>query len=94
MTGIRELVKLELLYFFRNNPSVLDSVGGISKKLGREEAYVEPLIREFVRDKILNEIDIEGLLVYEYDPKKDRELQKKRIEKLDKDKVVEKAEGL
>lgn len=94
MKGMRELVKLELLYFFRNNPSVLDTVGGISTKLGREETYVEPLIREFVKDKVLKEIDIEGIIVYEYDSKKDRELQKTRIKELDKNKVVEKAEGL
>ena len=94
MTGMRELIKLELLYFFRNNPSVLDTIGGISCKLGREEAYVEPLIREFVKDNILKEVDIEGTVVYEYNKKRDRELQKKRINKMSKKNVVEKAEGL
>jgi hypothetical protein len=93
MTGIKELVKLELLYFFRNNPSVLDTIGGISIKIGREEIYVDPVIREFVRDKILKEVEIEGTTVYEYDQQMDRNLQKKRIKNIKKERVIEKAEG-
>jgi hypothetical protein len=94
MKGMRELVKLELLFFFRNNPSVLDTVGGISSRLGREEAHVDYVVREFVKEGILEPVEIEGTTVYEYNNEKDRKLQRKRIKGITKEKVVEKAEGL
>lgn len=91
---IRALVQLELLYFFRNNQSVLDTVSGISVRLGREQGDVEVAVKKFVKRGILKEKHIEDLTVYEYVENVDRKLQKKRIKGIKKEKVVESIEGL
>jgi len=38
--GIDSLVKVELLCFFRRNPSTFDTARGLALRLGREEAVV------------------------------------------------------
>lgn len=38
--GVDSLVKVELVCFFRRNPSTFDTVHGLALRLGREEAVV------------------------------------------------------
>jgi hypothetical protein len=94
MSEIQKIIKMELLYFFRNNQSVTDTLAGIAMRIGREITDIEDIMKNFIRQGLVKERDIDGMLVYYYNGPVDRKLQSKRIKKLEKEKIIEKAEGL
>lgn len=94
MPKLNDMIYLELLYFFRNNPSVMDTMEGIASKIGRTVADIDPIVREFLKMKLIVENDLSGTKVFTYNRKVDRELQKKRLLKVPKEKVVETVEGV
>ena len=89
-----DLIHLELLYFFRNNPSIMDTIGGIASRIGRSSADIDDAISYFVKINVLREQDISGMKIYLYDRKTDRKLQKRRVLHMAKEKIVETAEGI
>jgi hypothetical protein len=94
MPKLNDMIYLELLYFFRNNPSIMDTLDGIANKIGRTIADIDPIIREFLNIKLITENDLSGTKVFTYNDKIDRDLQKKRLLKVPKNKIVETAEGI
>lgn len=90
----RDLIHLELLYFFRNNPSIMDTVGGIASRIGRSSADIDDAMSYFVKLKVLKEQSVSGMKIYVYDREIDRKLQKKRVLSLAKEEIIEMAEGI
>lgn len=94
-TGMkRDLIHLELLYFFRNNPSIMDTVGGIASRIGRSSADIDDAMGYFVKLKVLKEQSVSGMKIYIYNREIDRKLQKRRVLSLAKEEIVERAEGI
>ena len=94
MPKLNDMIYLEMLYFFRNNPSIMDTADGIANKIGRTLADIDPILREFIKMKLITENDLSGTKVFTYNAAVDRDLQKKRLLKVPKEKVVETVEGV
>jgi hypothetical protein len=89
-----DLIHLELLYFFRNNPSIMDTIGGIASRIGRSSADIDDAVSYFVKLNVLKEQNVSGMKIYIYDREVDRKLQKKRVLHMAKEQIVETAEGI
>jgi hypothetical protein len=93
-TRLNKIIYLELLYFMRNNPSVADTLDGIASKIGRTVADIEPVVRHFLKLKLIEEQDLSGTSIFVYNADADRELQKKRLIDIPKMKIIETVEGM
>jgi hypothetical protein len=67
-------VKGDLLVLFHKSPGLIDTIGGVARRIGRKATLAERDVRELLSLGVLNEKKIGGSEVLFLDRKKDREL--------------------
>jgi predicted transcriptional regulator len=67
--------RAELMMLFHRNPGLMDTVQGISRRVGNSDSVVEADLKELVGLGVLKNKKIGKSLVYSLDVTKDREIQ-------------------
>lgn len=67
-------VRGDLLVLFHRNPGLIDTIEGVSRRIGRSPSAIESDVRELIRLGVLREKKIGHAEVIFLDREKDREL--------------------
>lgn len=67
--------KGEILTLYHKNPGLVDTLDGVSRRIGRSKEQIEADVNEFVEMGILKNIKVGKLNLYGLDAQKDQEIQ-------------------
>lgn len=62
---VNDLVGVDIVTFFVENPYTCDSASSLALRIGRQPQKVEPVLDELSSVKLLKKTDMDGLCVYE-----------------------------
>ena len=60
-----DLVGVDVVTFFVQNPHAFDSVEGLAISIGRQREQIEPVLKDLAAVDLLREIDLGDCVVYE-----------------------------